>query len=619
MEETILDILSALRRDPALGDRGLSAIIQRHGNAARVPGSSSPRPIAKRQLAPFYLRVKREEPERWASWGVTPELERSLLGLLRMKPRRTASGVATITVLTRPWPCSGSCAFCPCDVRMPKSYLHDEPACQRAEQNYFDPYLQVASRLRALVQMGHPTDKVELIVLGGTWSDYPCGYQRWFVSELFRALNEGGTTGANEPEVARLVAMHEGAGESGDAAELARRVAAVQARVDAGELAYNEAVMALYGRAAQDVSAERLRELHRENEGAAHRVVGLALETRPDAVSVPALRLMRELGATKVQIGVQALRQDVLDSCARGMRMEQIERAFRLLRHFGFKIHAHLMANLPGSTPEADAEDFRTLVRDARFCPDEVKLYPCVLIGGTPLARAMSGSSSGSSPLTGRVESGPAPNRRWYGEGELVGLMARNLADAPAFVRVSRMIRDFSVGDILAGNKRGNLRQLVDERLRKQGIRSREIRSREIALDDVDVAELRLVDVPYATTVSREHFLQWVGPGDRIAGFCRLSLPDGEAVRELGPDAPVAPGEAMIRELHVYGRAARIHEAGDDAQHLGLGRALVGRACEIARQQGYLALNVISSVGTRGYYRKLGFADHGLYQRRPLA
>ena len=602
MEETILDILAALRRNPKLGERELSAIIQRHGNVARVAGSPSARPVAKRQLAPFYLGVKREDPARWKSWGVTDELERSLMRLLRMKPRRTASGVATVTVLARPWPCSGACAFCPSDVRMPKSYLHDEPACQRAEQNYFDPYLQVSARMRALVQMGHPTDKVELIVLGGTWSDYPVAYQRWFVAELFRALNEAGPSGANEAEVARLVGLHRAAGESADAGELARRVACVQASVDTGETAYNEAVSRLYGRDVPDVPMERLYALQRQNEAATHRVVGLSFETRPDAVDVASLRLMRKLGATKVQVGVQSLRQDALDSCARGMSVAHVERAFRLLRIFGFKIHAHLMANLPGSTPALDAEDFRALVGDVRFEPDEVKLYPCVLIGGTALARSRE-----------------ALGWRPYGEGQLVALMARNLADAPAFVRVSRMIRDFSAADILEGNKKGNLRQLVDQRLRAEGVASREIRSREIALDDVDVDELGLVEVPYETVVSSERFLQWVDSAGRIAGFCRLSLPCAGAVRALGRAAPVAEGEAMIRELHVYGRAARLHESGDDAQHLGLGRRLVERACDVARAQGYRAVNVISSVGTRGYYRRLGFVDNGLYQRRELA
>ena len=183
MEQIILNILEALRRGETVDDKALVKLIHAE---ARCEGADK-RDLAKRRLLPFYQRVKREEPARWAGWNVDAELERRLLQVLRMKPRRTASGVATITVITKPWPCSGDCLFCPNDLRMPKSYLHAEPACARAEQNCFDPYLQVSARLTALSQMGHATDKIELIVLGGTWSDYPQGYQTWFMSELFRS------------------------------------------------------------------------------------------------------------------------------------------------------------------------------------------------------------------------------------------------------------------------------------------------------------------------------------------------------------------------------------------------------------------------------------------------
>lgn len=172
MEQIILNILEALRRGETVDDRALVKLI--HAEARRE--GADKRDLAKRRLLPFYQRVKREEPARWAGWNVDADLERQLLQVLRMKPRRTASGVATITVITKPWPCSGDCLFCPNDLRMPKSYLHAEPACARAEQNCFDPYLQVSARLTALSQMGHATDKIELIVLGGTWSDYSQGY-----------------------------------------------------------------------------------------------------------------------------------------------------------------------------------------------------------------------------------------------------------------------------------------------------------------------------------------------------------------------------------------------------------------------------------------------------------
>ena len=186
METILLEIIDALQDVESLDDKALSKIIRRHNKLL----GEGVRPYAKKRLLPFYLKVKDSNPERWSSWGVDETIEKRLYRTLQVKPRRSASGVATITVITKPWPCSSNCLYCPNDIRMPKSYLSNEPACQRAERNFFDPYLQVVSRLRALTHMGHPTDKIELIVLGGTWSDYPKAYQIWFTTELFRALND---------------------------------------------------------------------------------------------------------------------------------------------------------------------------------------------------------------------------------------------------------------------------------------------------------------------------------------------------------------------------------------------------------------------------------------------
>lgn len=628
MEDIILHILDELRRGRAVDDRALVRIV----NAQAKRDGAEKRAYAKRRLLPFYQRVRAEEPERWASWGVTPELERQLVAALRMKPRRSASGVATITVITKPWPCGSDCLYCPNDVRMPKSYLHDEPACARAEQNRFDPYLQVSARLTALAQMGHATDKIELIVLGGTWSDYPRAYQVWFISELFRALNDGAVCEASAnprlsagpvsapdltaaaaglPEaVARRRARYEACGISADAAELEHTAAPVQAAVDAGELSYNRAHARLYGassawRAAsawQEADLAELERLQRENERARHRVVGLVIETRPDAIDPSSLELIRRLGCTKVQMGVQSTDQRILDANGRGIDTARIARAFDLLRIFGFKIHAHAMANLVGATPEADRRDYLRLVTDRAYQPDEVKLYPCALIA--------------SARLDAYFERG---EWRPYTEEELLGVLVDDVLATPAFCRISRMIRDFSSDDIKAGNKKPNLRQLVERRAAACGRPVREIRYREIGSADTDPAELSLDEVAYETSNTRERFLQWVTPTGKIAGFLRLSLPDPAYVERHAAELPVRAGEAMIREVHVYGTAARLHEADGSAQHLGLGRALVERACEIARAEGYRKINVISAVGTRGYYRALGFHDNGLYQRRNLS
>ena len=582
MEQIILDILAELRAGREVDDRALLKL----SHAAARREQADKRRFAKRRLLPFYQRVKREEPERWAAWGVEPELEEKLLEVLRMKPRRSASGVATITVITKPWPCGGDCLFCPNDLRMPKSYLHNEPACERAEQNWFDPYLQVTSRLTALTQMGHATDKIELIVLGGTWSDYPQGYQLWFISELFR-----------EPWLR--------AGRE------------------------------------QVATFDKLEREQRVNEGARHRVVGLVIETRPDAITPESLTLIRRLGCTKVQMGIQTLDQEVLDQNDRGISLARIERAFELLRVFGFKIHAHAMANLLGSTPERDKADYERLVHAAPFQPDAIKLYPCALIDGARLGE--------------RFRAG---DWRPYTEDELLDVLVSDVAQTPAFCRISRMIRDFSSHDIVAGNKKPNLRQLVEQKLRASGSSDgiQEIRFREIGTDAVDVSDLRLDIVAYETSNTAERFLQWVTAGGRIAGFLRLSLPDaayigaiarevegvgpaagstgvgpgsrevdpavparvGEGYLDAGARIPVRAGEAMIREVHVYGVATHLGEDGTSAQHSGLGRQLVERACDIARAEGYERINVISAVGTRAYYRRLGFVDHGLYQQREL-
>lgn len=646
MEEIILQILDALRRGETVDDRALVKLV--HAQARRAGGDK--RAFAKRRLLPFYQRVKREDPERWARWGITPELEEGLIKVLRMKPRRSASGVATITVITKPWPCSGSCIFCPSDVRMPKSYLADEPACARAEQACFDPYLQVSARLTALSQMGHATDKIELIVLGGTWSDYPAEYQIWFMRELFRALNDDATVGESgssarvgfsdesgiafapsgssaAPALFGCAAASAPPGFSAAPAsfDLAAAPApldpvateAVQREVTDGRLSYNQAVAQLYGTSTawreaarvQRATMEELEYEQRRNETARHRVVGLVIETRPDAITPEALVSIRRMGATKIQMGVQSVDQRVLDANGRGIRVAQIERAFLLLRLFGFKIHAHFMVNLLGSTPEADRLDYQRFVAELAFQPDEVKLYPCALIE--------------SSRLRGRYEAG---EWRPYTEDELVGVLIDDVLVTPAYCRVSRMIRDFSSGDIMAGNKKPNLRQMVESRLHvrceQTGERVQEIRFREIATSDVDVRALRLEVVPYETPATSERFLQWVTPEGRIAGFLRLSLPKAAAVevlaselRAAGFEPPVQPGEAMIREVHVYGMAARVGEEGGAAQHHGLGRKLVERACELACEAGYERINVISAVGTREYYRHLGFYDHGLYQQ----
>lgn len=617
MDELILDILQQLGDDSqgALDTHQLEMLINSHNSGIDSSAHSTEREklIPKRAILPYFLQVKQKNNELWQSWNVTPELEDRFIRSVRMKPRRTASGVATITVITRPHTCSSNCIYCPCDLRMPKSYLANEPACQRAELTFFDPYVQVAARLQALHQMGHSTDKVELIVLGGTWSDYPEGYQYWFIKELFRALNEW----PNSPShIQERLDWYTSFGLQNTEEALSSFVAEQQTAVFDDTATYNQAFHKLYDTSKPHQSAwsqmqstyDELVEQQHVNETAAARVVGLVIETRPDTITPDNLRMFRQLGCTKIQIGIQSTRQEILDANKRQMSAAQIKRAFSLIRLYGFKIHSHLMVNLLGATPEADKQDFKTFVTDPGFLPDEIKLYPCALVSGTQLVQ--------------KYREGV-----WqpYAKDELVDLLVQDVLNTPPYVRISRMIRDISATDILVGNKHTNLRQMVEQELAAKDVAGRvqEIRFREINQQQVRAEELTLQDFAYTTAVSDEHFLQWVTANNIIAGFCRLSLPHWDkltsgACNVSADELLVQPGQAMIRELHVYGQALSLGSEGMSAQHQGLGQKLLAKASSIAAEAGYTSLNVISSIGTRAYYRAQGFTDAGLYQQKAL-
>ena len=617
MDELILDILKQLRdgSQGALDTHQLEMLINSHNSGIDSSAHSTEREklIPKRAILPYFLQVKQNNNELWQSWNVTSELEERFIRSVRMKPRRTASGVATITVITRPHTCSSNCIYCPCDLRMPKSYLANEPACQRAELTFFDSYVQVAARLQALHQMGHSTDKVELIVLGGTWSDYPESYQYWFIKELFRALNEW----PNSPShIQERLNWYTSFGLQNSEEALSSFVAEQQAAVFDDTATYNQAFHKLYDISQPHQSAwsqmqstydELVKQQH-VNETAAARVVGLVIETRPDTITPDNLRMFRQLGCTKIQIGIQSTRQEILDANKRQMSVAQIKRAFSLIRLYGFKIHSHLMVNLLGATPEADKQDFKTFVTDPGFLPDEIKLYPCALVSGTQLVQKYR-------------EGAWQP----YAKDELVDVLVQDVLNTPPYVRISRMIRDISATDILVGNKHTNLRQMVEQELAAKDVarRVQEIRFREINQQQVHAAELTLQDFVYTTAVSDEHFLQWVTADNKIAGFCRLSLPHWDKLTSGACDVSadellVQPGQAMIRELHVYGQALSLGSEGMSAQHQGLGQKLLAKASSIAAEAGYTSLNVISSIGTRAYYRAQGFTDAGLYQQKAL-
>ena len=598
LTDAVIEIIQVVKNDKNVDPTWIDKFVRSKNRESHDPL----RIVAKRRLMPEYLRIKNEEPEILLKLGVSEDVDKKIISLLQAKPRRTASGVATITVLTKPWPCGGDCVFCPNDILMPKSYIHNEPACQRAARWNFDPFMQVTSRLTALQDMGHNIDKIELIVLGGTFSDYKRDYQLWFIKELFRACNEF----SHSTNPYSLI-PNPSKDPYSPIPNLSIGVdALIQQKLDSGELTYNEAWQEAYSEQekldeeVQVASFEELEVQHKTNETANSRVVGLVVETRPDEADFDKLIFMRKLGCTKIQIGVQTLNEEILEKNCRKISIEQIAKTFDNLRILGFKSHVHIMANLMGSTPEIDKLVYERLMTDPRFMPDEVKIYPCCLVKSAHLTKNYNDGS-------------------WqpYTEDQLLDVVVSNIAKTPAHTRISRMIRDISTTDIIAGNKKPNLRQLVEEELRKQGKSSdiQEMRFREIGTSSVNEDELKLQDATYETSNTTEHFLQWVTEGNKLAGFLRLSLPN----QDLIPNPySLIPKTAMIREVHVYGKVAEIHKQGDGAQHLGLGHKLIAKACEIAENAGYEKINVISAVGTREYYRSLGFFDDGLYQAKFL-
>jgi len=519
-------------------------------------------PLHKSALVAVYQQLV--ESGQW-------EPDEVLLASIRLKPVRTLSGVTTVTVLTKPWPCPGKCIFCPQDVRMPKSYLPDEPGAMRALEHNFDPYTQVRSRLQALTAVGHPTDKIELLILGGTFSSYRRDYQAWFVQQCFDAMN---VDGRDDPR-----------GRPG---------------ADGGEPHRTRR------NPAETSPAPTLAEAHSLNESAQHRNVGLVVETRPDEITPDELAWFRTLGVTKVQMGVQSLDDVILERNQRGHTVAQAHRAMALLRAAGFKIVLHWMPNLLGATPASDRSDFPRLWQG--LCPDEIKIYPTQLLENAPLYE-----------IWKRGEYRP------YTTSELIHLIADLKPSIPRYCRVNRIIRDIPSTHVVEGNKRTSLRQDIQVEMARRGAHCDCIRCREVRAKKVDTATLRLDDLVYHPDGAEEHFLSFVTPEDQIAGFLRLSLPGADFPRAgTGTTSPVTnladlDGSAMIREVHVYGQSLAVGtEQSGAAQHTGLGTRLLEEADNLARVKGYRQMAVIAAVGTRQYYLERGFESGELYLLKRL-
>ncbi len=577
--DALVAVLDEVWARPDLDDRGLEKLVRKQAKLTHRMYSKSELIRGARAFA---------ADRGWTA----PEL----VARLRMKPIRSLSGVAPVTVLTRPHPCPGRCVFCPNDVRMPKSYLSMEPGAQRAAQFRFDPFAQTRGRMAALHANGHVTSKVEMIILGGTWSSYPHAYQRWFVKRCFDAMNEPALD-ENPTQEAHDLAVLVGKDE-----RAVDYFALPEVMPPSKPGTYNRMVQGFFREHAlpkEECSWEELEATHRQNEAGVARCVGMSVETRPELVDMQEALRLRRLGVTKVQIGVQNVSDEILKINQRDHSIEDARRALRILRAAGFKLQIHWMPNLLGATPEHDIEDFGRLMAEPDLQPDELKIYPCVLIESAELSKHH--QSGEWSP---------------YSAEDMMRILVACLKQVPRNCRVTRVVRDIPGHDIVAGATTSNLRETVEAAMDGAGTARHDIRSREIRSETF--GKQTDLETIWRTSTTSEVFVETSAAAvdadgkttqDRLLGFARLSLP------EAGHIAPDELGAAVLREVHVYGPARRVGTSGGGLpQHTGLGRALVERARVIADKAGHKRLSVISSVGTRDYYRNLGFEDGDLYQ-----
>jgi len=474
----------------------------------------------------------------------------SLEKILRKRAIRTMSGIAPIAVLTKPYPCPGTCAYCPHESAVPTSYLSNEPAVMRAIRCQYDPYKQVVLRLRALENNGHEPTKMEVIVIGGTWSYLPIKYKYWYILNCFKAANDY------------------------------QKLRNKQLKTTKEENSFKIKLVSPYK---QNFSLKQLQinllKEQKKNEQARYRIIGLTLETRPDYINEIELREMRNLGCTRVEIGVQAIDDQILKLNKRGHGVKEIVEATKLLKQFGFKVTYHLMPALPGATPVKDIAMFKKLFTDSRFQPDQIKFYPTVVTRGSLLYK-------------------------WYQQGKyqpysdkvLQNLITKCKAVVPKYVRIIRLIRDIPGESIVAGNKITNLRQVMQNRgVKCNCIRCREAKDQPIENYNINIQE-------YTASQGKEYFISADSQNKKILyGFCRLRL-----------DLTSLIFPAIVRELHVYGELVSVGSP-KKVQHSGLGKQLLTVAEEIAKQNKYSKIAVISGVGVRGYYRKLGYRLQGEY------
>ncbi|KAL2082655.1 hypothetical protein ACEWY4_022473 [Coilia grayii] len=484
--------------------------------------------------------------------AVPPQYRRALVPKLKAKPIRTASGIAVVAVMCKPHRCphisftGNICVYCPggpdSDFEYStQSYTGYEPTSMRAIRARYDPYLQTRHRVEQLKQLGHSVDKVEFIVMGGTFMALAEDYRDFFIRNLHDALS---------------------------------------------------------GHTSNSV-AEAVRYSERSNT----KCVGITIETRPDYCLKRHLSDMLGYGCTRLEIGVQSVYEDVARDTNRGHTVRAVCESFHLAKDAGFKVVSHMMPDLPNVGMERDVEQFIEFFENPAFRPDGLKLYPTLVIRGTGLYELWK---------TGRYKS--------YSPSALVDLVARILALVPPWTRVYRVQRDIPMPLVSSGVEHGNLRELALARMKDMGTECRDVRTREVGIQEIHHKvrpyQVELIRRDYVANGGWETFLSYEDPEqDILIGLLRLRRCSPQSFR---PE--LKGGVSIVRELHVYGSVVPVSSRDPSKfQHQGFGMLLMEEAERIAREEhGSSKLAVISGVGTRNYYRKMGYELEGPYMVKRL-
>jgi elongator complex protein 3 len=494
--------------------------------------------------------------------AVAVEKRSELQEVLQRKPTRTASGVSPVAIMTSPKMCPhGKCLYCPggpaSEFSSAQAYTGHEPAAARGKQNEYDPYGQVTLRLEQLRNIGHPIDKVELILMGGTMTARSHDYQTWFVKRALQAMNEYDFSTHPNPSQDESFAETEEGWE------------------------YLEDVIA-------------------KNETGDIRCIGITFETKPDWCDIEQINRMLRLGGTKVEVGVQTTYERINREMHRGHGRNASVTANKTLRDSGFKVGFHMMPGQPGMSKEMCREDFNRIFTSEDWKPDYLKIYPTLVVGGT---RVYDHWKQGEfEPLSSE---------------EAAELVADVKSEIPRYVRLQRVQRDIPADYIEGGVQKSNLRQLAHQKLDERGESCSCIRCREVGQQSQTPESVEMDTLTYESGGGTEHFISVEDfENDILIGFCRLRFPDEPHRSELKTEKT-----AIVRELHVYGSEATLDSVSEDTdyQHKGVGQQLMKKAETIASDAGYSKLAVISGIGVREYYKnKLGYIQDGPYVSKNL-